>query len=150
MEPKFTGQRYFGHVPLVKRLVEGFCASKHKRHIKHIGHVPIVERLVEGLCIYKHTCHIRHVGHVPLADVAVFYHKMFDEATSFNQPLNNWNVSKVTTMAMMFVEATSFNQPLNNWNVSKVTNMEAMFWGATSFNQPLHAPWYAVEQSDSE
>jgi surface protein len=53
-------------------------------------------------------------------------------------------------MAMMFVEATSFNQPLNNWNVSKVTNMEAMFWGATSFNQPLHAPWYAVEQSDSE
>ena len=21
---------------------------------------------------------------------------------------------------------------------------------ATSFNQPLHAPWYAVEQSDSE
>ena len=75
---------------------------------------------------------------------------MFAEATSFNQPLNNWNVSKVTTMAMMFVEATSFNQPLNNWNVSKVTNMEAMFWGATSFNQPLHAPWYAVEQSDSE
>jgi hypothetical protein len=34
--------------------------------------------------------------------------------------------------------------------VSKVTYMEEMFEEATSFNQPLHAPWYAVEQSDSE
>ena len=64
--------------------------------------------------------------------------------------ISNWDVSKVTNMNAMFQNATSFNQPLNNWNVSKVTNMEAMFWGATSFNQPLHAPWYAVEQSDSE
>ena len=75
---------------------------------------------------------------------------MFAGASSFNQPLNNWNVSNVTYMDSMFLDARSFNQPLNNWNVSKVTNMEAMFWGATSFNQPLHAPWYAVEQSDSE
>ena len=75
---------------------------------------------------------------------------VFADASSFNQPLNNWNVSKVKDMGEMFWGATSFNQPLNNWNVSKVTNMEAMFWGATSFNQPLHAPWYAVEQSDSE
>ena len=75
---------------------------------------------------------------------------LFGDATSFNQPLNNWNVSNVTNMWRMFDDAHSFNQPLDNWNVSKVTNMEAMFWGATSFNQPLHAPWYAVEQSDSE
>ena len=34
------------------------------------------------------------------------------------------------------------NQPLNNWNVSNVTSMEAMFKNAESFNQPLHAPWY--------
>ena len=43
----------------------------------------------------------------------------------------------------------SFNQPLNSWNVSKVTNMEWMFSGATSFNRPLHAPWYH-EESESE
>ena len=48
------------------------------------------------------------------------------------------------------VRGTSFNQPLNKWNVSNdVTYMEEMFEEATSFNQPLHAPWYAVEQSDS-
>ena len=41
-------------------------------------------------------------------------------ATSFNQPLNDWNVSKVTDMIGMFCGAISFNQPLNKWNVSNV------------------------------
>ena len=50
---------------------------------------------------------------------------MFDEATSFNQPLYNWNVSKVTNMRFMFYNARSFNQPLNNWNVSNVEDMVA-------------------------
>ena len=75
---------------------------------------------------------------------------MFGGATSFNQPLNNWNVSNVTLMYCMFNGASSFNQALDKWNVSNVTNMRWMFRNATSFNQPLHAPWYAVEQSDSE
>ena len=35
-------------------------------------------------------------------------------------------------MNKMFLGATSFNQPLNNWNVSKVKNMSDMFAGATS------------------
>ena len=39
-------------------------------------------------------------------------------------------------------EVFSFNQPLNNWDVSKVLDMERMFFNASSFNQPLHAPWY--------
>ena len=39
-------------------------------------------------------------------------------ASSFNQPLNNWNVSNVTYMNEMFAGAESFNRPLNNWNVS--------------------------------
>ena len=63
---------------------------------------------------------------------------MFASATSFNQPLNNWDVSNVTNMALMFANATSFNQPLNNWDVSNVTNMWGMFANETSFNQPLN------------
>jgi surface protein len=63
---------------------------------------------------------------------------MFENATSFNQPLNKWDVSSVINMEMMFCQATAFNQPLNNWNVSNVRNMEAMFENATSFNQPLY------------
>ena len=46
---------------------------------------------------------------------------MFQFAHSFNQPLNNWNV---TNMSEMFFYANSFNQPLNKWNVSNVTDME--------------------------
>ena len=34
--------------------------------------------------------------------------------------------------------------------MSNVKSMEWMFDNATSFNQPLHAPWYVVEQSESE
>ena len=49
----------------------------------------------------------------------------------------------------MFNRATSFNQPLNKWNVSNVTNMACMFYGASSFNQPLHAPWYDPSDDDS-
>ena len=57
-----------------------------------------------------------------------------DKAPSFNQPLNNWNVSNVEDMEGMFAGAQSFNQPLNNWNVSNVWYMEGMFYNATSFN----------------
>ena len=50
----------------------------------------------------------------------------------------------------MFEDASSFNRPLNNWNVSNVRAMDDMFEEATSFNHALHAPWYVVEQSESE
>lgn len=56
---------------------------------------------------------------------------------SFNQFIGNWNVSNVTSMVRMFAGAPFFNQPIGNWNVSNVTNMEAMFGGTASFNQPI-------------
>ena len=62
---------------------------------------------------------------------------MFRGATSFNQPIANWNVSRVTNMDLMFWLATSFNQPIGNWDVGNVTTMQGMFQGATSFNQPI-------------
>ena len=36
--------------------------------------------------------------------------------------ISNWDTSSVTDMYKMFEEATSFNQPLNKWNVSKSQN----------------------------
>jgi len=69
-------------------------------------------------------------------------HRPEPSPSSFNQPLNDWNVSNVRDMHRMFVNATSFNQPLNTsgnkWNVSNVRDMGEMFWNATSFNQPLN------------
>ena len=62
---------------------------------------------------------------------------MFYNATAFNQPLNSWDIGKVTNMSNMFYNATAFDQPLNSWDVSKVTNMYYMFTNASAFNQPL-------------
>jgi surface protein len=63
---------------------------------------------------------------------------LFENFTTFNEPLNNWNVSNVTSMDGMFNHCRNFNQPLNNWDVSNVTNMMFMFLGCTNFNQPLN------------
>ena len=83
----------------------------------------------------------------------------------FNQPLNNWDVSKVTSfngmfyhavmfnqniddwtlraddtaidMSYMFSNTYMFNQPLNSWNVEDVTNFTETFGHTHKFNQPL-------------
>lgn len=57
------------------------------------------------------------------------------QSSAFNQPINDWNVSRVTNMQQMFT-SSSFNQPINNWNVSNVTNMQQMFQ-TSAFNQNL-------------
>jgi surface protein len=44
-------------------------------------------------------------------------------------------------MKMMFYSATSFNQPIGNWNVQNVSTMESMFSEATSFKQTLPDEW---------
>jgi hypothetical protein len=47
--------------------------------------------------------------------------RMFKDARSFNQPLNNWDVSNVDYMNHMFEDAGSFNQPLDNCALRRPT-----------------------------
>jgi surface protein len=61
----------------------------------------------------------------------------FRGASSFNQPLNNWDVSGITNFLTFFDGATSFNQDLSGWDVSSAVNMSQMFSGASSFNQDI-------------
>lgn len=52
--------------------------------------------------------------------------------------INNWNVSNVTVFAPtnngIFQNATAFNQPLGNWNVSKASNLTDFMRGKTNAN----------------
>lgn len=70
-------------------------------------------------------------------------------ASSFNQPVGNWNTSKVTNMAGTFM-TNNFNQSLafndngtpgdttdDKWNTANVTDMNYMFYGARFFNQDI-------------
>ena len=53
---------------------------------------------------------------------------MFEEARQFNQPLNHWDTSKVTSMNSMFEEARQFNQPLHEWHMRRIRIIN--FYGA--------------------
>ncbi len=55
--------------------------------------------------------------------------------SEFNQPIGNWDVSRVKRMKDMFM-GSKFNQPIGNWDVSSVTCMSSMF-RRSKFNQPI-------------
>ena len=72
---------------------------------------------------------------------------MFDGAFRFNQPLGRRQVGHALDMSSMLVNAI-FNQPVDLWNVSQVTTMARMFAHARSFNQPLTS-WNATRAQQS-
>jgi surface protein len=76
------------------------------------------------------------IGDWDVSNVQVM-REMFYGATAFNQDISSWDTAMVTEMSNMFRDATSFNQPLNNWNVAEVVKIDRVFSGATAFNQPL-------------
>ena len=84
-------------------------------------------------------CKNMHFKAADIPDVSLISNMedLFKGATVFNEPIGQWNTSKVYKMNGMFEDAASFNQPIGDWNVSNVTNMSKMFQGAKSFNQPI-------------
>nr|WP_324753040.1 BspA family leucine-rich repeat surface protein [Helicobacter bizzozeronii] len=62
---------------------------------------------------------------------------MFYGCESFNQPFQNWDVSKVKSMKRMFSGCWRFNQPLQDWTLSSIEDVEEMFKGCENFNQAL-------------
>ena len=66
---------------------------------------------------------------------------MFREASNFNQPLNNWDVSNVTNMSSMFSGASSFNQDLSDWCVENYTSEPAQFSYGSSLTDSNKPSW---------
>jgi hypothetical protein len=68
-------------------------------------------------------------------------YNMFRGTSIFNQPIDNWNVGRVTDFYAMFFQNKFFNRPLNNWNIgenhSANIRTDHMFGQTSEFNQPL-------------
>merc|ERR1712238_385219 len=62
---------------------------------------------------------------------------MFAATSSFNQPLESWDVEEVEDTTSMFSEATSFNQPLGQWHIGNAHYISSMLKNASKFNQDL-------------
>jgi surface protein len=56
---------------------------------------------------------------------------MFYGATSFNQPIGNWDLSNVNNISFMLYDAITFNQNLSNWEIKNIRNHFSF-----SFNTP--------------
>lgn len=61
--------------------------------------------------------------------------KMFNKATSFNQPIEKWDVSNVTYMDRMFYYAKVFNQQIDQWNLAEKVSMDDIFKHAYEFRR---------------
>ena len=55
------------------------------------------------------------------------------EASTFDEPIDAWDVSSGTTFQKMFYGASNFNQDLNSWAMSSATTLNQMFEGAVAF-----------------
>jgi len=62
---------------------------------------------------------------------------MFYEADNFNQPVDTWNVSQVTTMEGMFSNSSIFNQCLSTWagKTSDEVNTAGMLYNTACPNE---------------
>ncbi|MCR9248773.1 MAG: BspA family leucine-rich repeat surface protein [bacterium] len=84
---------------------------------------------------------------VPNLSQVTTMHRMFQNTTSFNGDVSEWNIENVMDMSFMFTQASSFKGDLSQWNVENVTNMNRMFNLATAFNGDL-SQWKVGKVTD--
>jgi len=66
---------------------------------------------------------------------------MFYNTESFNQNIDNWDVSKVNNMFKMFYETASFNQDISNWCVEQIPTLPTDFSTGCPLLPEYHPNW---------
>ncbi len=74
---------------------------------------------------------------------------LFQNASTFNQPIASWDTKNVTDMSYMFTRARLFDKPINYWNTSNVRNMYSMFYNANVFDQAIGS-WDTTNVTDMD
>ena len=76
---------------------------------------------------------------------------MFRDCTSLTtiNRVNEWDVSRITTMASCFYNCINFNQSLNSWDIRLVNSTSQMFYGCTLFNGNISS-WQTISVTDMQ
>ena len=64
-------------------------------------------------------------------------YRAFFSCISYNNPLDNWDVSGSTDFTQAFFACSTFNQDISGWDVSAGARFVNMFGSAASFNQDI-------------
>ena len=82
-----------------------------------------------------------------VSEVTSFY-KLFEGAEEFNEDLSRWDVSNCTDTEDMFAGCSAFNSDLSLWNTSNCTDMGGMFYDCSAFNSDLSS-WNMSKVEDT-
>jgi len=81
-------------------------------------------------------------GSVNQNNIYYAVNQLKNNATNYSyyfRPIPQWDTRLVTDISGLFEDYTTFNEPIGNWNVSNVSNMNALFL-RRDFIQSRH-PW---------
>ncbi len=113
-----------------------FSSSYYLTQVETFGDVQFINNAWAFAHLQKNVIFPGDITDTPYieGDMAHFFRK----SILFNQPVNHWDVSRVTYMQDTFNGASVFNRPLDTWDISNVTSLTGLFNGASSFNQDLN------------
>ena len=93
-------------------------------------------------CAFKDNSHLEYINIENTSNI-VDMTSMFENAKNFMWVLNmnDWDVSKVTSMSKMFKGAEAFDADISKWDTSSVTDMSEMFSGTKHFISRYIGDW---------
>ena len=97
---------------------------------------PDLSNVINMNLMFQNTTFNDPINHWDVSNVTLMS-SLFADSVNFNQDLSSWDTGNVTAMNNMFLRAESFNGNITTWDTSSVNNMLNMFNSATNFNQDI-------------